>query len=83
LVSPRRKARRSARWFEGIQGNIELEASQFATLLARRERFSWPLAKLPPRGHWLLYRAGRAIPLMGRARKRARSRARSVERGAG
>jgi 2-polyprenyl-6-methoxyphenol hydroxylase-like FAD-dependent oxidoreductase len=76
LVSPRRKARRSARWFEAIDGHIALDASQFATLLARRDRYWGPLAKLPPRGHWALYRAGRAI------RGRARSRPRNLERAA-
>ena len=61
LARPRRRARNSARWFENIPRYIELEAQQFATLLARRDRFSWPLARLPARGHWRAYRVARKV----------------------
>ena len=74
LVRPRRRARHSARWFESIHRYIDLEAPQFATLLARRDRFSWPLAKLPPRGHWRLYRMGRTIRMVRKPRGRSDSR---------
>ena len=48
LARPRRRARDSARWFENIPRYIELEAPQFATLLARRDRFSLAAGKMPP-----------------------------------
>jgi 2-polyprenyl-6-methoxyphenol hydroxylase-like FAD-dependent oxidoreductase len=82
LVAPRRKARHSARWFESIHRYIELEAPQFAVLLARRDRFSWPLAKLPPRGHWWLYRVAKTIPFLRRLRAGVGSRPRGVQRSA-
>jgi 2-polyprenyl-6-methoxyphenol hydroxylase-like FAD-dependent oxidoreductase len=83
LLKPRRRARRSARWFESIPRYIELEAPQFATLLARRDRFSRLLAKMPARGHWRLYRAGRKATPWRRLRRGASSKPGGAERGAG
>lgn len=68
LLRPRRRARHSARWFENIPRYIELEGPQFATLLARRDRFSGPLAHLPARPYWRVYDAARRIPLARRLR---------------
>ena len=78
LRAPRRRARRSARWFESIPRYIDLEAPQFATLLARRDRFSRLLAKMPARGHWRLYRAARMATFWRRLRRGARSQPRGA-----
>lgn len=64
LRSPQSEARYSARWFENIHRYIDLEPPQFATLLARRYRFSPLLAHLPPRGFWRLYQVARKAPLL-------------------
>jgi anthraniloyl-CoA monooxygenase len=82
LRAPRRRARRSARWFESIPRYIELEAPQFATMLARRDRFSRLLAKMPAKGHWRLYRVARMATFWRRLRRGASSQPRGAERGA-
>ena len=73
MREPRRRARRSARWFESIHRYVELEAPQFATMLARRDRFSRLLAKMPARWHWRLYHAARKATLWLRRGKGAGS----------
>ncbi len=82
LLEPRRRARHSARWFENIARYIALEAPQFATLLARRDRFSRLLAQMPPRVHWGLYRAARKAPLWRSVRGWLSPKPRGAERGA-
>jgi 2-polyprenyl-6-methoxyphenol hydroxylase-like FAD-dependent oxidoreductase len=82
LGEPSRRARRSARWFESISRYVELEAPQFAILLARRGRFTRPLAKMPARMHWRLYRAGRTASVWWRRlRAGASSKPSGAERG--
>ena len=83
LDEPLRRARRSARWFESIHRYVELEAPQFATMLARRRRFSRLLAKMPARWHWRLYQAARKATLWLRRGKGAGSEPGGMERGAG
>ncbi|OLE39033.1 MAG: hypothetical protein AUG48_00185, partial [Actinobacteria bacterium 13_1_20CM_3_68_9] len=76
LVSPARRARDSARWFENIPRHIDLEAQQFGTLLALRDRFSRPVAHLPPRVYYRLYEGARRFEVLRRLRRWVRSKPR-------